>query len=127
MNIDELQAGPELDVMVAEKIFGMKIRNITDKSCELWRDEIKPPNVNARPAGWEKCGPLMRYSEDIAAAWEVIEMSDDYEVDLSDNDAEGRKRHRALIVIGGEMGLATELTASLAICRAALKALEVNP
>src|SRR5688572_11412393 len=66
-----MKPGRELDALVAEKVMGLAWDTFTDDYGEqlyvLW-DRKK---VGGPPAGdlW----PLPRYSEDIAAAWEVVE------------------------------------------------------
>lgn len=67
MNINELQAGPELDDLVAERACGFVIDRFTFeydgmfKKCRVWVDN-EGKKHNPKP-----------YSTDIAAAWEVVE------------------------------------------------------
>lgn len=104
-DFDKLEAGPELDALVAERVMGIDL------------DGTKP-HLPYRGVG---CTP---YSTDIAAAWEVLEELGD--VTLG---------HQARVCNGqwvcfvdtsgpfqGPSGAAD--TAPLAICRAALKAAE---
>ncbi len=61
----DLQPGPELDALVAEKVMGWKSRKsvglATHEGDNLW---IRPDNCAAG---------LRVYSTDISAAWEVVE------------------------------------------------------
>ena len=109
MNIDEMPAGREMDALVAEKVFGVPHEDCFDvyggKRC-----------VKDDEYGGPQC-----YSTDIAAAWEVVEkIREDYEprIELWDEGWE------VTILTGTDRGSASgrALTAPLAICRAALKA-----
>ncbi len=96
MDIDKLEAGPELDALVAEKVMGME-----------------PDGPWAPP----------KYSTDIAAAWEVLmvlvgRIPEPIGIII---DKQGQ-----FFVVKGEQcdleDVASASTAPLAICRAALKA-----
>ena len=54
--MDQLEAGWELDALVAEKVMGCQ--SVHEVEPGLWRDEI---------------GRIPRFSTDIAAAWQVVE------------------------------------------------------
>lgn len=102
MNIDEMDAGPELDRLVAEKVMG----------CE--------------PCGHPFCGPRTGhnmpapYSTDIRAAWEVVDKLGLFV----------GKGFFGWIASQNSYWLDSETctadTAPLAICRAALKACGVS-
>jgi hypothetical protein len=95
-----VNAGRELDALVAEKVMG---RDMT------------------RPAGFKHPIGMPHYSTDIAAAWEVVERlrAAGHWFDLRDIRGNGYWAS-----FGQEMS-AEGKTASLAICLAALKALDV--
>lgn len=110
MNTDELEAGPQMDALVAEKVMGWSIRG------ELWKD--KRGTIRRSKSTFEQYEPSIRWSPstDIAAAWEVVEKMpmgmwpsvDGWVVEIPDGS-------------GDEVEAPT---APLAICRAALKAIE---
>lgn len=61
MDITTLQAGRELDVLIAERVFGYSVRsNYSNPLIDLGRGDIRP---------------LPEYSTDIAAAWLIIDYS----------------------------------------------------
>ncbi len=126
INIDKLEAGPELDALVAEKVFGKKVH---------WRND-KWPFIKRPSTNWEflgsilgclppECPPrLPRFSEDIAAAWEVVEklLQMGMPVDLSSSE---KGVHKAKVWTNSTiLTVPWQETAPLAICRAALKAVE---
>ena len=71
MNIDELEAGRELDALVAEKV--MKCKTATKE----WNGVLHPFCCCDGSDHEQRCtyvpGMLAYYSTDIAAAWEVVE------------------------------------------------------
>lgn len=103
-DIDKMEAGPELDKLVNEKVFGIQLNEFDDITS------IKP------------------YSTDIAAAWEVVEKLKgdpiDSKIDWSWNPEiswlDGNRGWS--VVLRGCEGVAP--TVQLAICRAALSAVE---
>ena len=101
MNYDELEAGYELDALVAEKVMGLV------KGSFGWIN-----SDTAIPIA------LPLYSTDIAAAWEVVERFKDWDWKLYSH-GEGES---FVIYKDGTHYEATAPTAPLAICRAALKA-----
>lgn len=122
-----MEAGPELDALVAEKVMGWewKTNPITGTS------RLMPPSHFLRLG--DLIFPHMHYSTEIVAAWEVVQKL--YEKGLIvcitlDRDeqrygpveccVEDDKRKRGNTMIA----LAYALTAPLAICRAALKVVE---
>lgn len=60
MDIDKIEAGQELDALVAEKVMGLKVRG--NKYVEMGDSEIPPIALD-----------IPRYSTDMAAAWQVVE------------------------------------------------------
>ena len=126
MDTDKLEAGRELDALIAECVMGKSV--VETEECNgidnLWlapyRDE------------WDDA-PLPQYSVKIRAAWAVVEKlgynwnlyrdvgkcGDDYETS-------GDGLYRFIYSAPGmPMQGVTASTAPLAICRAALKAVEV--
>lgn len=68
MNVNELQAGRELDALVAEKVMGCKPKKRHDGwvcTCDDTDHAVQSDNHDIPY--------LMAYSTDIAAAWEVVE------------------------------------------------------
>lgn len=57
-----MKPGRELDALIAERVMGMKLRNLTETSCELWHE-----------GKWYPCGPCACYSTSIADAWMAVE------------------------------------------------------
>jgi len=94
MRVDEMEAGRELDALVAEKVMG-------------WEYEARS---------------LFRPSQDIAAAWEVVEklkMCCGYSHGRGDPFAMLECEKFSTLVVCAD-------TVSLAICRAALKAVGIE-
>jgi len=108
MNIDEMQAGREMDCLIAEKIFKWED---ADWNCEVHCHTGRPPNR----CSYEK---VLDYSTDIAAAWEVF-------MKFTGSSICQRNRLFEAYIDGQPYSLTYAETAPLAICRAALKALEV--
>ena len=140
MDVDKMEAGRELDALVAEKIMGWQLR-------DSMTDEIVTEDSDYREAayndGWHwdgRGGRLEAWqwqpSIDIVAAWEVVER-------LCELPSVGiiikaypkwNEKHERNFLYGyvatfPDLGLqAVADTAPLAICRAALKAiLNGNP
>ena len=132
MNIDKLEAGPELDVLVAEKVMGwnrLSLREnkgfaIPKHQRQLWR--IPVPGVVTFD--------VPRWSTDIVAAWEMeTKIVDDTGAIMMLNDYGGPEgnfeRYCCTIVKehnpvegGNDWGAEGWAdTAPLAICRAALQ------
>jgi len=122
MDIDKLEAGPELDALVAARVMGLTVV----------RDPVSERGVSIGEAG-PKGFDLKKYSTEIAAAWEVLEKlrcmlskgkfgwvhvcagpkNDGWEVQFV----------QAKFMEPGEIDFFLQAeTAPLAICRAALKA-----
>lgn len=119
MDIDKLEAGKELDGLIASRIFGW-IYNAPGIKGIGW----------STPQG-KMYGQCPRYSVDISAAWEVVEkisgtlgQNRSSIMDAHWNDAHGNFHfefwgERKIYNGQGE-------TLPLAICRAALKAVQCN-
>lgn len=121
MNYDELEAGPELDRLVAERVMGHDVFSIGGEGLQEAR-------------GTETRN-LARYSTDIAAAWEVVDhlwlsISKTgygiyrFSINRHDDKAEGWS---AMFAMDPQGDVSTHSqghapTAPLAICRAALLA-----
>lgn len=109
MDIDKLEAGPELDALVAEKVMGWNVHFVEPElrnGREHWRDPVH--NTLYLPSQWCPSG-------DIAAAWEVVEKV-----------VPGPQGFNLYLSSAWQAsfagGTAVARTAPLAICRAALKA-----
>lgn len=103
IDINMLSAGPELDALVALKIFGRSYKG-------------------AIPGTWGEYAP--RFSDDIAQAWRVVEELNGLNKPLSlSRVAVEESLWAASFLVGPEFSMnAIGTTAPLAICRAALKA-----
>ena len=137
MNADELEAGRELDVLVAEKVMGLI-------PCDKWRATYGgygmaitmqgALHVNDGCEHDGRCYPIGHpscYSTNIAAAWEVVEKLNKMQLgwfSLEQFGARGQEEWTAMIWTGGEdeadcfAGHAE--TVPPAICHAALKAIQ---
>ena len=129
--MSNLQAGPELDALIAEKVMGLKLR------------KKKVPNGHGHPAAhynlvdfWysdhEKIGHLPHYSTDISAAWQVMEklkarVTYPGYVDVATNNDKGGWSC-CLVERSGEGGhpAISAPTAQLAICLTALDAVGIK-
>lgn len=113
-NIDEMQAGPELDALVAERVMGW------------WatKDECSPTGTwPYRPISDPELYGSFCPSRSIAAAWEVVEKLGPY---FSVEQYPGGRAWAAHFKTSYGTG-AYAPTAPLAICRAALKAVSNSP
>ena len=144
MNVDEMPAGPRLDALIAEKVMGLRVRLRTDIPIEKYEDHrppfsetyectIQSPSTGESIEVWT---PTLNYSDDIAAAWEVVaeitqthgvslrlvgpEYADDWIFSSGWHATFIESRYTFTDVGEG----ATADTASLAICRAAYKFVE---
>jgi hypothetical protein len=68
-----MEAGRELDALVADEIFGLSIEWNEDTPCPYCDCAMRYCGDRARCSVCEewRYGPYKEYSEDIAAAWEV--------------------------------------------------------
>ena len=116
MNIDKMEAGRELDALVAERVMGLDVK-ITDwKSDRYGRYKVKHYRVGN--------SFLPEYSTDISAAWTVIEkmINLDYGIHMGLNKG---NFEIAIYPLGDSDWIYISApTAPLAICKAALKSLE---
>lgn len=149
MKVDEMPAGREMDALIAEKVMGHRpeygcfvddghsddcVTDICDCVIaeSLHKDGEKFPD---KCQYWRVVDPFP-YSTDIAAAWEVVEKIKDTNMDsykygansfeLSRNRPMQPSRLYACRFNSNNNGYSYAETASLAICRAALKAVGVN-
>jgi hypothetical protein len=120
MNIDEMQAGREMDALIAEKVMGFTVK------CILGRYQIALFDVETgeRAPGMFKNLPY--YSTDIAAAWEVRKVIqllgfDAVNVHIT-TDNPYCQFIKPIYEDSIEQYIAYAETDALAICRAALKA-----
>lgn len=134
MDIDKLEAGRELDALVAEKVMGWRNcsvseDSIADKNGEWHKMYIKygigePPDLDQSCWYTQKFIPL--FSNNITAVWEVVEkLSEHCIVRISNGDGDSRDCDILPFVIDTyNLGHASADAWALAICRAALKAVE---
>lgn len=101
--MEELKAGRELDVLIAEKIMGLHV--IQAQNGDFVLDDGRPQGLRA-------------YSSDIACAWEVVGKL--LEHAYTAVQIEGLHYHGYKCTVGVSDGFAD--TAPMAICLAALKA-----
>jgi len=144
MNIDEMEAGREMDALIAEKVMGWTRHSWASHSAlkkMLYCTNCGKTKGIHQNEGFAQfcnkpiCGPD-NYSTDIAAAWEVVEMLEDIApgegwVEINHHGKAGAYC-RIWRLIDGENGeqwnVLTEAGANgpqvtpLVICRAALKA-----
>lgn len=127
-----MKSGRELDALVAEKVFGMH----RHPGCDL-DDHLR---AECYGTGTEEgYGPVVDYSTDIAAAWQVVEKLRSDGLGIILNDTMGQYRGRfwrydrsdgwdidAWILCPDTQFTVWEETAPLVICLAALKALGVE-
>lgn len=111
MRPDEMEAGRELDALIAEKVMGWR-----QHEGECWEARPSGPCINKLP----------KYSSDISAAFGVVEHLRQKGLDL---DLTYRaKKSYSLFVTAFFTGVTEPTEAdepALAICRAALKAVMV--
>jgi hypothetical protein len=117
VDLDALEPGIVFDVLVAERVFGHTV--------------VKDP-VNYREYQLEQAGrggaDVPHYSTDIAAAWKIVEQFEFFELTTPNRKGELRWRavfDRQLPPAGFAHGFGD--SAPLAICGAALRALEAAP
>jgi len=125
--IDEMEAGREMDALVAELVMEWKYRTDLESTwfiLELYKKLDNPVFWNgefgigyAKSNGWGPFHP----STDIAAAWQVVEKFNSCEITI----AKDKSEYVCLLDFAPDMDKwypAVAPTAPLAICRAALKA-----
>lgn len=129
-DVDKMEAGHELDKLVAELVMGCTVR-VGDGGwyyCSCPEIKHKPPHGD-RKARRPIVGAIKEYSENIKAAWQVVETMSAIGFDMTIstcNDGDGY--HCRIATDAGtpsfwrEIADEVEDTVPLAICRAALKA-----
>ena len=122
MNIDELEAGRELDALVAEKVMGWHVTP---------RGRCISPGYNPDCYKGGYLGApfdVPKYSTDIAAAWEAHRKIIMPSTELAFNYARELEIAAGACWGGNDCNVLDVLRylTPLAICRAALKALEKN-
>ena len=121
MDIDNLPAGRELDALIAEKVFGSPKPTVAFDNVHICSPDGVWAWIATKADGsdfdWR---PLLPYSRDIAAAWEVVEKMRNYCFTIGNLPSGywNASFHGTVDVVGSD----TAETAPLAICRAALKA-----
>jgi hypothetical protein len=135
-DIDKLEAGRELDILIAERIFGWVWVVATAWNARWLCEPDRYQTANPKWPKWDgstevlvrypqQCEPdehgyLPQYSSDIAAAWEVVEKMKAFSLGQRVDGS-----WQCWWWQGVHMGAHGE-TAPLAICRAALKALSAQ-
>lgn len=125
-----MNAGIELDILIAEKIFGLEVvKNKSGSKRGGFYYSVGEPDWDDFYGDMQLANPVPIYSLDIATAWEVVEKLFElgWDCEVSMYRAEQGPRYRVDVrVIEHQEHGATEFadTAPLAICLAALKALE---
>ena len=112
-----MNAGRDLDALVAEQVFGCKIKHDTGFN---FVQQKRLPTMYCQSAGHEHVNFPM-YSTSISAAWEVVEKMDQRKYTWLMNP-QGSTVHCSFMDNGNPVGNAQADTAPLAICLAALKA-----
>ena len=137
MSIDDMPAGRELDALIAEKVMGREICDEEEWSVQTSRSGLRVEGMVCPKHGLNSClqrAFLPFYSTDIAAAWEVFEAVQEgitgkvyggsilaaYVGGLNGYFAEFKRGCEPGPLEVSEFGV----TAPLAICRAALKAVD---
>ncbi len=138
--MSELEAGRELDALVAEKVMGLCLHEWPVITDDDWNWEVRCPKCNTtKYGGHSDLMPIEGYTEpystDIAAAWEVVEKIErmfwpkrDLWWQLESAGASGSDLEAA-VVFEGSVAKATAqaVTMPLAICRASLAAMTEKP
>lgn len=124
-SLSDLQAGRDLDALIAEKVLGWKWIKIAGLRL------LVPPNFNNRGgiSLMSRKDPyqfLPHFSTSIQIAWQVVEKFDFWDLTKTISGEYRAKLRRKVDgkVAGYVLGESTAPTAPLAICLAALAALE---
>jgi hypothetical protein len=128
MNIDQMEAGREMDALVAKKVMGLDPR--FPERMNIYRPENSPVKFPVyRHVEMDNIPP---YSTSIAAAWEVVEKMRGNEFHwaihsriLFMSDTKNLPRAAFWRYLNGyadRQGIAEAEEVPLAVCRAALKA-----
>lgn len=111
MDYSTMEAGREMDALVAEKVMGHEVSSYWFRGVDVGHESL----------GNNLGRNLAKYSTDIAAAWDVVDATKHpFEIFIS-----GKKNipfASAKIIIGDDCFEVSADTAPLAICRAALMA-----
>lgn len=151
MKVDEMPAGREMDALIAEKVMGHRpeygcfvddtyngecVGTDGATDCLLAEQKLRKQKQIPGDCKYWRIAEPEPYSTDIAAAWEVVEKIKDTNMDsykygansfeLSRNRPMQPSRLYACRFNSNNNGYSYAETASLAICRAALKTVGVN-
>jgi hypothetical protein len=135
MSIDEMPAGREMDVLVAEKVMGWHLWDWEkgDLDCACGKTHYAPQDIGIGyyPRCAEEPEGYLSFSTDIAAAWELVEKwksIDGQFLNIFWNVTQaGFPNYWTCGMWKSgwtQQDIGTADTAPLAICRAALKVLE---
>lgn len=120
-DIDTMPAGREMDALVAEMMgISPRVWLETDCACAYCGQQARWCGTRAwcsQCSEWRHC-PYKEYSDEIDPAWEVVEKMSPF-IELVRGGADW-------VVIVPDRAEVQAETAPLAICRAALKAVEDN-
>lgn len=151
-----MKPGRDLDILIAEKVFTLKICTCTDEEVDKWKREgsrvYSPFYPTFEPSRFgshnncNKCGDRYfstswdgpnSYSTDIAAAWEVVEkfIKDGKHINIAyyqklgpNIDGPPYEAHWTVTgIYAWDLEKAQAETAPHAICLAALKAVGIDP
>ena len=122
MTIDEMQAGPELDVLIHSKVLGLNdfLHNFIDNG---WGQcsECGAYNDQGIIRGEQNCTKPPPYSSDIGITWQIVKKAQIHTLRQICNDEVGAPAlWEAIIYLDPRLSGIGE-SAPLAICRAALK------
>jgi hypothetical protein len=120
MNVKDLQAGPELDALVATQVVGW-----SGVTVHAWATTGIPPGE-----GGLRGVEIPRYSTDLAAAWEVVEFlrKEGFDFDCFCSSTKLQEGwSEAVFTDQIDSVQAKAETLPLAICRAALLVVSENP
>ena len=129
MKIEKMQAGRELDALIAEKVMGWEWRktSLNDEQKVLVMGNYNPLDDSTDFWWGDDVMKLVPYySRDIAAAWQVVEKMREEGLDI-DITVRPKIEYGCRVAPRGECNtdnvvFLASTTAPLAICRAALKA-----
>ena len=126
--IDNMEAGPDLDALVAERVMGLVWDESLCRVCgwKLTPDYCRPDNCSMRPMPLRQADGHAAHSTDIAAAWGVVEYLKHHGFSHFQVWGHLDVWHSAFANVDHEFWSNEVMapTAPLAICRAALKAVQ---
>lgn len=128
IDIDKMEAGREMDALVAEQVMGWTgcVESVGAERNTKTTQELGSNVIACRPPKSKRNRPLPRYSTDIASAFEVLEHFDAWQLERD-------SVHNSLTCtvhqysVGDRDGWGSSTSAPLVICRAALKAVVKQP